>query len=217
MSPNASDPHRDQPLLTAGVPLAEAQAALILVHGRGSSAESIMQLTGPLAVDGYAYLAPQAAGHTWYPYPFLAPLEQNEPHLSSALAAVGRTVQHVIGAGITPERIVIGGFSQGACLATEFVVRGGQPYGGLFAFSGGVIGPPGTAWDFAGSLAPMPAFVGCSDSDPHIPLARVHDTTRVLQRLGAHVTERIYPGMAHTIIQDEIDHVLQIMRAALSA
>lgn len=212
-----SDPHRDQPLLTAGAPLTEAQAALILVHGRGSSAESIMQLAGSLAVDGYAYLAPQAAGHTWYPYPFLAPLEHNEPHLSSALAAVRRAVQHVIDAGIAPERIVIGGFSQGACLATEFVVRGGQPYGGLFAFSGGVIGPPGTAWDFAGSLASMPAFIGCSDADPHIPLARVHDTTRVLQRMGAQVTERIYPGMGHTIIQDEIDHVLEMMRAALSA
>lgn len=212
-----SDPHRDQPLLTAGVALSDAKAALILLHGRGTSADSIMQLADPLEHDGYAYLAPQAVGYTWYPHRFIAPLEQNEPFLSSALAAVGRTLQHVVDAGIPAERVVIGGFSQGACLASEFVVRNPQRYGGLLVFSGGLIGPPGTTWNTDSTLSGTPVLVGCSDSDPHVPLRRIRETTQTLQDLGADVTERIYPGMGHIIVPDEIDFAQQIMRRALSA
>lgn len=211
-----SDPHRDQPILTAGVPLSDAQAALILLHGRGTSADSIMQLAEPLAHDQYAYLAPQAAGYTWYPHRFIAPLAQNEPFLSSALAAVGRTLQQVLDAGIPAERVVIGGFSQGACLAAEFVVRNPRRYGGLLVFSGGLIGPPGTTWNSDGSLSGTPILVGCSDSDPHVPLERIHETTHALQRIGAQVTEQIYPGMGHIIIPDEIDFAQQLMQRVVS-
>ncbi len=209
-----ADPHRNQPILTAGVPLSDAQAALILLHGRGTSADSIMQLAEPLAHDQYAHLAPQAAGYTWYPHRFIAPLTANEPFLSSALAAVERTLQQVLDAGIPAERVVIGGFSQGACLASEFVVRNPRRYGGVLVFSGGLIGEPGTTWNSDGSLSGTPVLVGCSDSDPHVPLTRIHETTQALQHIGAQVTERIYPGMGHIIIPDEIDFAQQIMQRA---
>jgi len=212
MSDNyASNPHQGQPVRTAGKPLETADAALILVHGRGASAADILTLAPLLPHPNMAYLAPQAANNTWYPFSFLAPIANNEPHLSSALRVLDDLVAEVEAAGVPAERIVIGGFSQGACLASEFVARRARRYGGLLAFSGGVIGPPGTPRDYPGKLDGTPAFIGCSDVDPHIPLARVLETAELFTRMGAQVTQKIYPGLAHTIIQDEIDHALQIV------
>jgi phospholipase/carboxylesterase len=201
------------PVLAAGEPLATARGAVILIHGRGASAESILTLAPELAAPGLAFLAPQADNGTWYPYSFLAPLAQNEPHLSAALAAVGAVLAHAEAAGLPAERIVLAGFSQGACLASEFAARNARRYGGLLAFSGGLIGPEGTPRDYQGSLAGTPAFLGCSDVDGHIPKWRVLESEAVLRGLGAAVTAKLYPGMGHTINQDEIDHARAILAA----
>jgi predicted esterase len=203
--------HQGQPVLTAGKALSEAQAALILVHGRGATARDILSLAEPLAHPAYTYLAPQAANNTWYPYRFLEPLARNEPWLSSALDTLAGLVQQVETAGIPTARIVIGGFSQGACLASEFVARHAQRYGGLLLFSGGLIGPPGTPRTYLGTLDGTPVFLGCSDLDPHIPLERVQETADVLAQLGAQVTVRIYPNMDHTIVEDELEHARQVI------
>lgn len=206
--------HQNQPLRTAGVLPDEASAAVLMLHGRGASAISILTLADELGhPPGFAYLAPQAAGHTWYPYSFLAPIEANEPWLSSALAAVDATMQTLEEAGLPPERVVLLGFSQGACLALEYAARHARKYGGLVAFSGGLIGPDGTPREYTGSLDGTPVFLGCSDIDPHIPLARVHGSAEVLERLGGEVTKQIYPGMGHTLNQDEIDATREMLRA----
>jgi len=210
------DPHQGQPVYTAGQPLEEAQAAMILIHGRGATARDILQLAGDLHHDGFAYIAPQAAGHTWYPYRFLAPLEHNEPFLSSALAYIERMFTQVEAAGISRDRVILGGFSQGACLAAEFVVRHAGRCGGLFVLSGGLIGPPGTTWPSDGRLERVPIFLGCGTADPHIPLDRVQETALVFRGMGAEVTERIYPGMGHMINQDELDYVRDMMQAITS-
>lgn len=198
-------PHQGQELLTAGKALHEAQAAMILIHGRGASAYDILELSALLPHPAIAYLAPQAADNTWYPFSFLSPMAQNEPGLSSALQVVGDLVAQVNNAGIPPDKIIIGGFSQGACLASEFVARNAQRYGALLVFSGGLIGPPATPRDYLGSLDGTPVFIGCSDVDFHIPLQRVQETAETLTGLDAAVTKKIYPNMGHTIIQDEID------------
>lgn len=197
--------HQGQPVYTAGKPLHEARAVMILVHGRGATAQDILTLAGELYHPDLAYLAPQAAGNTWYPYSFLMPLAQNEPYLSSALQRVGELLAQVEAAGIPAEHIILGGFSQGACLAAEFVARHARRYGGLLVFSGGLIGPPGTPRDYAGALAGTPVFLGCSDVDPHIPKERVTESADVFRRLGAQVTAKLYPNLGHTIIADELD------------
>ena len=217
MAATVLDPHAGQPVLTAGKPLAAASGALILIHGRGATAESILDLADYLPHPDLAYLAPQAADYTWYPYSFLSPLERNEPYLSSALARVAAVVAQVEAAGIPPARIVLGGFSQGACLASEYVARHAQRYGGLLVFSGGLIGPEGAPRDYDGTLAGTPVFVGCSDVDPHIPIERVRETADVLTRLGARVDSRVYPRMGHTINQDEIDAAAALVAASLEA
>jgi len=204
-------PHQGQPLLSAGVPLAQARAALILVHGRGASAQDILGLSGVLAMPELAFLAPQARANTWYPQRFLAPLAANEPYLSSALQAVAEVVARVEAAGIPRERTALLGFSQGACLALEFSARHAARWGGVFGLSGGLIGPDGASRDDPGSLAGTPVFLGCSDVDPHIPLARVEETADVMRRLGGEVVVRIYPGMGHTINRDEIAIVRKIL------
>jgi len=204
MSGLMPDVHAGQPVLYAGQSLAEAGAAMILVHGRGATASSILELAGYLPHPHMAYVAPQAAGQAWYPHSFLAPIAQNEPYLSSALTRLDGLLAGVIAAGIAPERVIWAGFSQGACLAAEFVARHAQRYGGLLLFSGGLIGPPGTPRDYQGTLAGTPVFLGCSDRDAHIPLARVEETAEVLARLGAAMDKRIYPRMGHTINDDEI-------------
>ncbi len=215
MNRDAKLPHAGSELLAAGRPLAEAEGVLILIHGRGATAESILDLADYLPHPGLAYLAPQADDFTWYPYSFMAPMENNEPYLSGALARVGQVVAEAEAAGIPPERIFLGGFSQGACLASEYVARNARRYGGLLAFSGGLIGPEGTPRDYDGTLAGTPVFVGCSDVDPHIPLGRVQETADVLQRLGAQVDSRIYPRMGHTINQDEIDAATALIKDSM--
>lgn len=214
---NGAHPHDNAPLYVTGTPLESATAAIILIHGRGATAPSILELAGVLAADGAAYLAPQATGNVWYPYSFLAPMDQNEPHLSSALMAVDKVVaQMEKEEGIPTERIILGGFSQGACLASEYAARNPRRYGGLLLFSGGLIGPPGTPRDYPGKFDGMPVFIGCSDVDPHIPLARVNETADTLAEMGAVVDKRIYPGMPHTIIEDEIAAANALLKEALA-
>jgi predicted esterase len=213
---NNAHPHQNQPVLTSGRPLAEADAALILVHGRGATAASILELADYLPHPEMAYLAPQASDYTWYPYSFLMPMPQNEPGISSGLQAIADLVAQVEAAGIPVERIVLGGFSQGACLASEFVARHARRYGGLLVFSGGLIGPPGTPRHYSGSLDGTPIFLGCSDRDAHIPLERVQESTAVFQQLGAQVTEKIYPAMGHTIIEDELAHAQLIVQSVMT-
>jgi len=206
--------HQGQPVYTLGAKLTEAKAAVILVHGRGATAQDILQLGQALEQPDVAFLAPQAAGNTWYPFSFLEPPARNEPGLSSALRVLADLVAEAEEAGIAAQRIVLGGFSQGACLASEFAARNPRRYGGLIALSGGVIGPMGAPRTVAGSVDGMPAFIGCSDADPHIPAARVEETAAVFRKLGADVTLQIYPGMGHVINQDEIDRARDIVRAA---
>jgi predicted esterase len=198
------DPHAGQPVQHYGPLPPDARLSVILLHGRGDSAEGILGLARSLEPTDVAYVAPQAAGSTWYPYSFLAPLEQNEPHLSSAFRIVDGLVSGLGRQGIAPERIVIMGFSQGACLSLEYAARHARKYGGVVALSGGLIGPPGTPRKYQGSLDGTPVFLGCSDIDAHIPLERVQESAGVFSGLGAEVDERIYPGMGHTINADEL-------------
>lgn len=205
------DPHRGQRIVTAGRALEEASAAMILVHGRGASAEGILQLAEELHRPDFAYLAPQAAGHTWYPYSFLAPLEQNEPHLGSALRLLASTVGRVAEAGIPTERLLLLGFSQGACLTLEFTARNPRRYGGVAALTGGLIGPDDTPRAYPGTLDGTPVFLGTSDPDPHVPRGRAEESAQVLERMGARVELRIYPGMPHSINEDELERVRALM------
>jgi predicted esterase len=185
-----------------------------MVHGRGSTPEDILGLSTYLGVEGARIVAPAAASGSWYPYSFLAPIPQNEPGLSSALGLLDHLVEELAGEGVPRERVVLLGFSQGACLTSEFVARHARRYGGLIAFSGGLIGPPGTPRNYAGSLAGTPVFLGCSDVDPHIPAERVRESAAVLSRLGAAVDVRLYPGMPHTVIDDEVQAARAILTAA---
>jgi phospholipase/carboxylesterase len=212
MRSNADDPHRNQPVLQRGTPLNAAKGAVVLLHGRGASADDILGLAQDFDLPDLAYLAPEAAEHTWYPYSFLSPIEQNQPWLDSALKLVGETVQRATAAGIERQNVAIVGFSQGACLATEFVVRNATRYGGLVAFTGGLIGPPGAKFSYSGELSGTPCFLGAGDRDPHVPWKRVEESAAVLSDLGAAVTLRRYPGLPHTINQDEIDHAKIILR-----
>ncbi len=204
-------PHQGQPPLAAGVPLERAQAAMLMLHGRGASAEDILSFADELAQPGFAYLAPQAAYHTWYPNSFLAPIPSNEPHLSSALDLIDALLAQIAAAGVPLERTMVLGFSQGACLGLEYVARNARRYGGVVGWSGGLIGPDGTPRAYPGSLDGTPVFLGCSDVDPHVPKARVDLTAEVLRHLGGDVTERIYPHMGHTVNQDEIAFVREMM------
>ncbi|WP_276272348.1 alpha/beta hydrolase [Haloarcula litorea] len=212
-----SGPHQGQELVTAGTPLDEARAAMVLVHGRGATAQSIVQMGREVHEEGLALLAPQAARNTWYPQSFLAPVEQNEPGRSSGLRAIDDAVERATDAGVPVDRVVLLGFSQGACLASEYVARNPTRYGGLVALSGGLIGETVDPEGFDGDLDGMPVFVGCSDVDPHIPLERVKVTSEVFERLHADVDERIYEGMGHGVNEDELDAVADIVATVLSA
>jgi predicted esterase len=209
-------PHQGQPVRRAGVPLERARAAMIMIHGRGATAESILTLVPELKVDGFAYLAPQAAGQTWYPYSFLSPIPQNEPGISSGMQVIDDVLAAVAAAGIPAERTMLLGFSQGACLSLEYAARHARRYGGVVGFSGGIIGPPGTPRDYPGTFDGTPIFLGCSDVDGHIPKARVEESAEVLGRMGADVTMVLYPGMGHTVNEDELEHARAIMRAVVA-
>lgn len=201
------DPHGSQPVLTGGAPLATARAAMVMLHGRGGTADDILTLAPALGTSDVAYLAPQAAGGTWYPLGFMSPIERNEPGISSGMRAIGRVIASIAAAGIPLERTYLLGFSQGACLATEYVARHAARHGGVAGLSGGLIGPAGTPRDYPGSLDGTPVFLGCSDVDGHIPAERVRETAEVLERLGGGVTMRLYAGMGHSINADEIGAV----------
>lgn len=199
-----TDPHWGGRIATAGVSLDGARAAVILLHGRYASAENILTLVGRMQVSGVAYLAPQAHESTWYPLTFLSPLESNEPALSSALGVIDSLVDRIGIAGIPPERTMLLGFSQGACLATEFAARTPRTYGAVVGFTGGLLGPPGTPREYPGSLSGVPVFLGAGDPDPHVPWWRVEETAEVLGRMGAQVDLRRYPGMPHTVNDEEL-------------
>lgn len=205
-------PHRIEDAIAAGAPLKSARAVLVLVHGRGATAESMLPLAEAFGRDDLAYVAPEAMGNTWYPYPFTAPIAANEPWLSSALGLIGDLVERLGKEGFPPERIALLGFSQGACLSTEYAARNPRRYGAILGLSGALIGPPGTPRPTSGSLAGTPVFLGCSDIDAHIPVELVHETAEVLSALGASVDERIYPGMGHTVNDDEIAAVTAILK-----
>jgi predicted esterase len=207
--------HEDQPVHWAGTELKDASAAMILLHGRGAGAQDILSLSTYLHQSGLAFLAPQAEGYTWYPNRFIFPIEQNEPYLSSALNTIEKILNEVEAYGIPAHRIFIGGFSQGACLASEYVIRNPKRYAGLIAFSGGYIGPLNVQRQPSGDLEQMPVFLGCSDIDPHIPLQRVKETGVLLKMMNANVMERIYPNMRHTINEDEIQQVKTVMESSL--
>jgi phospholipase/carboxylesterase len=200
-----------------GKPLREAAGAVILLHGRGGSAEDILSLATDLYHPELAYLAPQAHGNSWYPNSFLAPRAQNEPWLTAALRTVETTLLMANDAGISPDRVVIGGFSQGACLATEFVATHPRRYAGLIALTGGLIGPPGADLTHEGDLSGTPAFFGSGDPDPHVPWKRVEESAKILAGMGAVVTTRRYPNRPHTVSAEEIDFARRLVQDAFSA
>ncbi len=199
--------HEDEPVLSYGEPLASARAAMIMLHGRGATARDILSLAPLFETTGIAYLAPQAVNNTWYPFPFTAPTERNEPWLSSALDRVGQMVDLVRHAGIQSASTYLLGFSQGACLTLEYAARHAARYGGVFGLSGGLIGPADTPRDYAGSMDGAPVFLGCSDVDSHIPAERVAETGEVFTRLHADMTLRLYPNMGHTVNDDEVQFI----------
>ncbi len=207
------DPHGDQPVLLGGAPPAEAAGALVLVHGRGASAQDMLGLARELDRPRFAWFVPEAAGRQWYPYSFLEKIERNQSHLSSALALLERILGRIEAAHLPFDRVVLLGFSQGACLTLEFAARHARRYGGIIGLSGGLIGPEGTPRDYPGSFEGTPAFLGCGDVDPHVPKRRVDETAAVLERMGATVTKRIYPGLGHTISPDEIAFVRETLDA----
>jgi predicted esterase len=189
----------------------EDGGAVVLVHGRGATAESILTLAPELDGD-FAFAAPQAPGNTWYPESFLAPLDRNEPWLSASLQILQGAVEELEHRGFPKRRIALVGFSQGACLMLEFAARKAARYGALVAWSGGLIGPPGTRRDYPGGFERTPAFLGCSDRDPHVPAWRVEETAEVLRRMGAEVDLRIYPGLGHTVNGDELAAARVLLR-----
>ncbi|NNE47588.1 MAG: phospholipase [Rhodothermales bacterium] len=209
-------PHAGQPVLRAGR-LVDADRALILVHGRYATAQSMLPLVDVLKLDGWLTVAPQADGGTWYPESFLAPIEQNEPYLSSALDLLDAVVESIIEESIDPAAIALLGFSQGACLALEYAARSSRRLGGVVGLSGGLIGPPGTQFDYAGGRDSLRVFLGCSDVDPHIPVERVRETERVFRSLGADVTAEIYTGMGHTIVAAELEQTGRLLASIGSA
>ncbi len=204
-------PHGRAEVLTTGILLADARAAMVLCHGRGASARDILGLADHFETPETLFVAPQAEEHSWYPRSFLAPLRENEPYLSSALALLGAIVAQLEREGIAPHRQLVLGFSQGGCLALEFVGRNARRYGGVAGLSAGLIGPPGRSWDFPTSLAGTPVFLGCSDRDPHIPRERLEESARELARVGAAVELQIYPGLGHTINLDELERVQRML------
>ena len=210
--PDPLHPHAKQPVLWRGASLSDARLAVILIHGRGASAEDILALAEQFDVEDAAYAAPQATGNSWYPHSFLAPIEGNEPGITSALSVFTGLLTEFARHGFSSDRIALAGFSQGACLALEFAARSARRYAAVIGLSGGLIGPPGTPRDYTGSFQGTPAFLGCSDVDPHIPLERVRESADVFRRLGAAVDERIYPRMGHTVNRDELDAVTAILK-----
>lgn len=213
---NFDGPHQSTPIAEGGVPVSEANAAMIMIHGRGATAPSIIQLANEFETNKKLTLrAPQASGNTWYPYSFMAPSEQNQPGLSSGLQKIYDIVQDLKSDGFSEEQIYFLGFSQGACLASEYVARHPAKYGGLIALSGGMIGvgPEIHHEDYEGDFNSTPIFMGCSDVDPHIPKERVNESEEVFIKLNANVTKKLYPGMGHLVNEDEIQHIQKMLNS----
>jgi predicted esterase len=211
------DPHAGQPIAVEGKPLGECAAVMIMIHGRNAGPQGILSLCPALDRPDFTYLAPSAVNGTWYPHSFMAERSSNEPFLTSALALLERVVTEVEDKGIRREHLLLLGFSQGACLASEFAVEHASRFGGLLAFSGGLIGAPGTKWEYPGSFDDTPVFLGCSDVDAHVPKTRVDESAQVFTHMGANVTKRIYPGMGHSVSADEIRFAQQLMDSVLAA
>ena len=207
------DPHANGRLFTRGAKIEDAKAVLVMIHGRGASANDILSLYDAFALDKMAAIAPQAMGNTWYPNSFLAPIASNQPWLDSALSRIETIVDDLLARGIQSERIALLGFSQGACLTSEFIARHPRRYGAACILTGGVIGPIGMRRDDQGDLAGTPVFLGTSDRDPHVPLDRAEETAAILTRMKATVDLRIYPGMPHTVNEDEIDACRTLLKA----
>jgi predicted esterase len=197
-------------VIAAGEPLDRAEAAMILAHGRGASARDILTIASAVQQPGFAFLAPEAAGNSWWPNRFMEPIESNQPWFDSALACIGAVLAQVE-QRLPAERVILLGFSQGGCLATEFAARNARRYGGVVGLSAGLFGPDGIPRDYAGSLAGTPVFLGCSDVDPHIPANRVRDSAAWLEKLGGEVTMRLYPGLGHEVNEDELEYVRTLM------
>lgn len=204
-------PHQDQPIYHKGKKLENADASMIMIHGRGASAESILTIADELGLGNVAYIAPQANMNTWYPYSFLSPIEMNEPGITSGLELIDSIINDLLSKGFSTDRIFLLGFSQGACLSLEYAARNPAKFGGVFGLSGGLIGPPGTPRNYGGSFDNSQIFLGCSDVDPHIPVERVNETENVFRKMNANVTKRIYSGMGHTINMDEIEFVRNLL------
>ena len=207
------DPHRDQPILSGGAPLDQAAGALVLLHGRGGSAQEMLTLARDLS-SSLAWLVPEAAGRMWYPYSLLEKVERNRPHLNSALALLKRVMEKAEAANIPADRVLLFGFSQGASVVLEFAARNPRRYAGIVALSGALLGPEGTPRDYTGSLAGTPVFLGCGDVDPHLPKRRVDETAAVFERLGAAVTKKVYAGLAHGMNEDEMGKLRSIVEAS---
>ncbi|MBE0408516.1 MAG: dienelactone hydrolase family protein [Anaerolineales bacterium] len=198
-------------VLHAGESLNNASAVMILVHGRGSTAQDILSLGQSFVQPGLAFLAPQAPNYSWYPYSFLSPLDANQPYLDNALTILGNLFMYLESLDIPSQYVLLMGFSQGACLSLEFAARNARRFGGVVGLSGGLIGPPGIQFSYPGSFDATPVFLGCSNPDPHIPVERVHETDRILEKMFAKVTKRIYPNLGHTINDDEIDFIRRMI------
>lgn len=212
-----SGPHQNQQVVTGGTNIDEANMAMILTHGRGASAQSMLMFADEFDAEDIHYRAIQAKRHRWYPRSFLAPKEMNQPGIKSGLQAIYKQISELNEAGIPTDKIMLLGFSQGACLTTEFAARHPQRYGGIVGYSGGLIGDEIDPQNYKGSMEQTPVFLGCSDRDPHIPEARVDLTEEILQKIDADVTKKIYVGMGHTVNQDEIQHVRNLINHILNA
>lgn len=206
-------PHQNENTILSGATPADAAAAMIMIHGRGARAESILSLRNSLNFTGkFMFAAPQASGNTWYPYSFLSPIKMNEPGLTSGLQVIFDTLATLEKENMPKEKIILLGFSQGACLVSEFVARHPDTYGGIVCLSGGLVGEKINPDNYTGDLSGSPFFIGCSDADPHIPLERVTETEHIYRKLGANITKRIYPGMGHSVNEDELECVNGLMQ-----
>lgn len=217
MHVRSMEPHGGQPVATAGRPLGEGPAVMIMVHGRNAAPANILDLCRVLDRPDFTVLAPAAAGNTWYPYSFMAETERNEPGITSGLQVLDGLLSDVLAHGIPSARVMLLGFSQGGCLAGEFAVRHARRFGGVVMYSSGLIGPPGTVWDYPGDFDGTPVLLGCSDVDAHVPRERVDESATVFEHMGADVTKRIYPGMGHTVNAEEIRLTQQLMDVVLSS
>jgi phospholipase/carboxylesterase len=204
--------HQKQ-IITAGTPLAQAKGALVMLHGRGSTARNIVSLASEFSLIDFAVLAPQATNQSWYPYSFMAPVEENQPSLDSALDMIAQTVEAIIAAGISADKIYFAGFSQGACLTLEYIARNAQRFGGAVAFTGGLVGEELQMSNYKGDFAGTPILISTGDPDPHVPLSRVEESVTVLKNLGAEVTLKVFKGRPHTILREEIELANQLVFA----